>query len=49
VLWRWEPDGPDLVPLRIVLRGRTIYDAQDLPIEVPFGRLPKRATVEAET
>jgi N-acetylglucosamine-6-phosphate deacetylase len=42
VVWRWEPEGPNLTPLRIVLRGRTIYDAETLPMEVPFGRLPER-------
>jgi N-acetylglucosamine-6-phosphate deacetylase len=48
VIWRWEPEVPNLTPLRIVLRGRTIYDAQTLPTEVPFGRLPERATVDTE-
>ena len=48
VLWRWEPDVPNLAPLRIVLRGRTIYDAETLPTEVPFGRLPERVQVGAQ-
>jgi N-acetylglucosamine-6-phosphate deacetylase len=47
VLWRWEPDVPDLVPLRIVLRGRTIYDLETLPVEVSFGRLPERVPTDA--
>jgi len=37
VIWRWEPETPDLVPQRIVIRGRTVYDRQELPIAVPFG------------
>ncbi len=45
VLWRWEPEAPNLTPLRIVLRGRTIYDVETLPTEVPFGRLPERVTL----
>jgi N-acetylglucosamine-6-phosphate deacetylase len=49
VVWRWEKETPNLVPQRIVLRGRTVYDAESLPTEVPFGRLPKPATkAEAE-
>jgi N-acetylglucosamine-6-phosphate deacetylase len=44
VIWRWEPSVPGLTPLRIVLRGRTIYDAETLPTEVRFGRLPERVT-----
>jgi N-acetylglucosamine-6-phosphate deacetylase len=48
VLWRWEPDAPDLEPLRIVLRGRTIYDAETLPVEAPFGRLPERVPVDTK-
>jgi N-acetylglucosamine-6-phosphate deacetylase len=42
-LWRWEPETPNLVPQRIVLRGRTIYDRETLLTAVPFGRLPPRA------
>ena len=38
VIWRWERDTPNLVPQRIVILGRTVYDAQTLPVEVPFGR-----------
>ncbi len=38
VVWRWEPETPDLIPQRIVIRGRTIYDRQELPVAVPFGR-----------
>lgn len=38
VVWRWESNSPDLVPQRIVIRGRTIYDAEKLPVQVPFGR-----------
>jgi N-acetylglucosamine-6-phosphate deacetylase len=47
VLWRWEPSVPDLVPLRIVLRGRTIYDAETLPVEVPFGCLPEQVATDS--
>jgi N-acetylglucosamine-6-phosphate deacetylase len=46
VVWRWERDTPDLVPQRIVLRGRTVYDVESLPIEVPFGRTAEPATTE---
>jgi N-acetylglucosamine-6-phosphate deacetylase len=42
-LWRWDPGTPDLVPQRIVIRGRTIYDRETLRTAVPFGRLPPRA------
>jgi len=38
VVWRWEPETPDLIPQRIVIRGRTVYDRQELPLAVPFGR-----------
>jgi len=38
VVWRWDRDTPNLTPRRIVIRGRTVYDAETLPIEVPFGR-----------
>jgi N-acetylglucosamine-6-phosphate deacetylase len=41
-VWRWDPETPNLVPQRIVIRGRTIYDRQSLPTAVPFGRLPPR-------
>jgi N-acetylglucosamine-6-phosphate deacetylase len=47
VLWRWKPSVPDIVPLRIVLRGRTIYDAETLPVEVPFGRLPEQVATDS--
>ena len=46
VVWRWERDTPDLVPQRIILRGRTVYDVESLPIEVPFGRTAEPATAE---
>ena len=46
IVWRWERDTPDLVPQRIVVRGRTVYDAETLPTEVPFGRTAKPATRE---
>jgi N-acetylglucosamine-6-phosphate deacetylase len=46
VVWRWERDMPNLVPQRIVIRGRTIYDAETLPIEVPFGRTAKPVTLD---
>jgi N-acetylglucosamine-6-phosphate deacetylase len=42
-LWKWDPETPDLVPQRIVIRGRTIYDRQTRPTAIPFGRLPPRA------
>jgi N-acetylglucosamine-6-phosphate deacetylase len=41
-LWRWEPETPNLVPERIVILGRTVYERQALPTAVPFGRLPPR-------
>jgi N-acetylglucosamine-6-phosphate deacetylase len=44
VVWRWQRDPPDLVPQRIVIRGRTIYDADTLPTQVPFGRTAREAT-----
>ena len=46
VVWQWNAEAPSLTPQRIVLRGRTIYDAASLPIAVPFGRLDER--VEAD-
>jgi N-acetylglucosamine-6-phosphate deacetylase len=39
VIWRWEREAPNLIPQRIVIRGRTVYDVEQLPVEVPFGRL----------
>jgi N-acetylglucosamine-6-phosphate deacetylase len=48
VVWRWDPETPNLTPQRIVLRGRTIYDVAYLPLEVPFGRLQERVEA-AET
>jgi N-acetylglucosamine-6-phosphate deacetylase len=48
VLWRWDTDVPDLVPQRIVIRGRTVYDREVLPIEVPFGRTAEPVEVTAE-
>jgi N-acetylglucosamine-6-phosphate deacetylase len=42
-LWRWDAETPNLVPQRIVIRGRTIYDQQTLPTAIPFGRLLPRA------
>jgi N-acetylglucosamine-6-phosphate deacetylase len=41
-LWRWDRETPNLVPQRIVIHGRTVYDRQTLPTAVPFGRLPPR-------
>ncbi|MBN1580695.1 MAG: N-acetylglucosamine-6-phosphate deacetylase [Anaerolineae bacterium] len=46
VVWRWKRDAPDLIPQRIVIRGRTIYDAETLPVEVPFGRTAKPVAPE---
>jgi N-acetylglucosamine-6-phosphate deacetylase len=43
-VWRWEPEIPNLVPQRIVLCGRTVYDAESLPTRIPFGRTAKPAT-----
>ena len=42
-LWQWDPETSNLIPQRIVIRGRTIYDRQTRPTAVPFGRLPPRA------
>jgi len=42
VLWRWAPHIPDLQPLRVVLLGRTLFDAERMPVQVPFGFLPPR-------
>ena len=44
VVWRWERERPDLVPQRIVIRGRTVYDADVLPTAIPFGRTAPQAT-----
>jgi N-acetylglucosamine-6-phosphate deacetylase len=49
VVWRWDRETPDLVPQRIVIRGRTVYDVETLPTEVPFGRLMPRADVDPKT
>ncbi len=46
VIWRWERQNSTLRPLRIVLRGRTVYDAEVLPVAVPFGRTMEPLTVE---
>jgi N-acetylglucosamine-6-phosphate deacetylase len=43
VVWRWDREVPNLVPQRIVIRGRTVYDAVSLPVEVPFGRMAPHA------
>jgi N-acetylglucosamine-6-phosphate deacetylase len=43
VVWRWDRELPDLVPQRIVIRGRTVYDVESLPVGVPFGRMAPRA------
>jgi N-acetylglucosamine-6-phosphate deacetylase len=49
VVWRWQHATPDLVPQRIVLRGRTVYDRETLPVQVPFGSSAQPATMaEAE-
>jgi N-acetylglucosamine-6-phosphate deacetylase len=45
VVWRWDRKTPDLVPQRIVLRGRTIYDRETLPTAVPYGRLPQQVRI----
>ncbi|MBN1934875.1 MAG: amidohydrolase family protein [Anaerolineae bacterium] len=44
VLWRWEPQMPNLVPQRIVLLGRTLFDAEMTPIQVPFGHTAQPLT-----
>ncbi len=46
VLWRWDRDTPDLVPQRVVLRGRTVYDHERLPVEVAFGATLEPALCE---
>ncbi|MEA3345384.1 MAG: N-acetylglucosamine-6-phosphate deacetylase [Chloroflexota bacterium] len=46
VVWRWDRDTPDLIPQRIVVRGRTVYDTNTLPTQVPFGRTLEPATSE---
>ena len=46
VIWRWDQDTPNLLPQRIVVRGRTVFDAEELPVQVPFGRSAKPATAE---
>lgn len=46
VIWRWDGALPDLVPQRIVLLGRTVFDVQSLPTAVPFGRTAEPATPE---
>ncbi|MFN2228411.1 MAG: N-acetylglucosamine-6-phosphate deacetylase [Anaerolineae bacterium] len=43
VVWRWHREVPDLIPQRIVIRGRTVYDVDSLPVGVPFGRVLPRA------
>jgi len=46
VVWRWDRETPDLVPQRIVIRGRTVYDTETQPTEVPFGRLAPKADID---
>jgi N-acetylglucosamine-6-phosphate deacetylase len=46
VVWRWVPETPELIPQRIVMRGRTVYDVETMPIQVPFGRTTRPATQE---
>jgi N-acetylglucosamine-6-phosphate deacetylase len=46
VVWRWDRKLPDLVPQRIVVRGRTVFDAEKLPTRVPFGRSARPASAE---
>jgi N-acetylglucosamine-6-phosphate deacetylase len=46
VVWRWDQETPDLVPQRIVIRGRTVYDAETQPTEVPFGYLAPKADID---
>jgi N-acetylglucosamine-6-phosphate deacetylase len=46
VVWRWDQETPDLVPQHIVIRGRTVYDAQTQPTQVPFGRLAPKADID---
>ena len=48
VVWRWEPDIPDLVPQRIVIRGRTVYDREALPTAAPFGRTAAPVALDPE-
>ena len=47
VIWRWDRETPDLVPKRIVIRGRTVYDRETLPTAVPFGRLAPPADLSS--
>jgi len=46
VVWRWDTAKPDLVPQRIVVRGRTLYDVSGSCWSVPFGRSAGAATPE---
>jgi N-acetylglucosamine-6-phosphate deacetylase len=48
VIWRWDRHVPDLIPQRIVIRGRTVYDAVHQPVEVPFGRLAEPVPPDSE-
>jgi N-acetylglucosamine-6-phosphate deacetylase len=48
VVWRWDRDTPDLIPQRIVLRGRTVYDWETLPTIVPFGHAAPPAMVDED-
>ena len=48
VVWRWDQDVPDLVPQRIVVRGRTVYDRDQLPTKVPFGRTAEPVELGAQ-
>jgi N-acetylglucosamine-6-phosphate deacetylase len=47
VVWRWEPEPPNLIPRRIVIRGHTVYDHQELPVAVPFGHTAPRLDEDA--
>jgi N-acetylglucosamine-6-phosphate deacetylase len=48
VVWRWDRETPDLIPQRIVLRGRTVYDRETMPTEVPFGHTAPPVTLEED-
>lgn len=37
VIWRWDPVALKLLPQRIVIRGRMIYDVEVLPTKVSLG------------
>jgi len=49
VVWRWDSATPSLTPQHIVLRGRTVYDSEALPVEVSFGKGMASATIDEAT